>query len=382
MRGLIRQGLLLSALVIVTGATAACNFGGEEPPALNLPTPQASAVAAQQSYTVARGDVVEQGIYPGRVSLADQRDLYFGTNGRVEDILVNSGDYVVSGTVVAMLRMRDLELALERATLSYDLAQQRVQNAATMQDIQRRTREFDLQAAELRLAQQQTRRNVDATALALQEISVQQAQLALQQLDLGADPSMAADVARTKIDLRLAQANIEDAQVIAPIDGQVLFGDNMQRGQLVQAYEPVATIADTGALVVEANLVPADLERLREGMDVQLRIGGEGGPVVAGVIRRLPQPYGTGTRTITEVALADPADSDQLRSGGAVEILAELSRSQNVLWLPPAAVQGFRDNYYVRLADGTETSVQVGIFGADRVEIRDGVTEGQQVVGR
>ena len=128
--------------------------------------------------------------------------------------------------------------------------------------------------------------------------------------------------------------------------------------------------------------MPADLERLQEGMAVQLRIGGETGQLVDGVIIRLPQPYGTGTRTVTEVGLANTADSASLRPGMALEVLAELSRADNALWLPPAAVQGFRDNYFVRLSDGQEAPVTVGIFGADRVEIQSGVSEGQQVSGR
>jgi multidrug efflux pump subunit AcrA (membrane-fusion protein) len=211
---------------------------------------------------------------------------------------------------------------------------------------------------------------------------VRQAELALQQLDFGVDPSIAAEVARAEIGLNEVQANIQDSQIVAPLDGQVLFSDVLQRGQLVQPYEAVATLADTNALVVEANLVPADLARLNEGMAVALRIGGEGGPLVDGVIQRMPQPYGTGTRTVTEVALANAADAALLRPGATVDIVAELSRADNVLWLPPAAVQGFRDNYFVRLADGSEAPVQVGILGTERVEIRSGVTEGQQVSGR
>ena len=383
MKDSLRWKWLSITLVLVAVMLAACDFGGaEEPEALTLPTPVVSSVAARQTYTVARGDVAEEAVYPGRVTLADQRELFFGTGGRVEDLLVNSGDFVVSGTVVAQLRMRDLSFDLERATIAQEAAVQRANNAATTLELQRLNREYDLEVARIRLEQLQSRRNPDATAVAIQEIAVRQAELALQQLDAGVDPSIAADVARAEIGLAQVQANIEDSQLMAPLDGQVLFAEVLQRGQLVQAYEPVATIANTNALMVEANLVPADLERISEGMGVQLRIGGEGGQMVPGVIQRLPQPYGSGTRTVTEVALADAADASLLRPGATVDIVAELSRADNVLWLPPAALQGFRDNYFVRLADGSEAPVQVGIIGVERAEIRSGVTEGQQVSGR
>jgi macrolide-specific efflux system membrane fusion protein len=383
MKDSMRWRFVLVVFMLAAAMLAACDFGGaEEPPTLTLPTPQPAGVTGSRNYTVVRGDVVEQAVYPGRVTLADQRELFFGTAGRVEEVLINSGDFVVSGTVVAQLNMRGLNFDREGATIAQTLAGQRQQNAETTLAIQRLNREYDLQVAKIRLEQLQSRRNPDATAIAIQEIAVRQAELALQQLDLGVDPSIAAEVARAEIGRREVQAAIEESQIVAPLNGQVLFADIMERGQLVQAYEPVATIADTNALVVEANLVPADLERLAEGMAVQLRVGGETGQLVDARIRRLPQPYGAGTRTVTEVELADAADAGVLRAGGAVEILAELGRADGVLWLPPAAVQGFRDNYFVRLADGSEAPVQVGIFGAERVEIRSGVTEGQQVGGR
>jgi multidrug efflux pump subunit AcrA (membrane-fusion protein) len=370
-------------LVVAAVMFAACDFGGAEaPPALDLPTPQASTLTSRQNYTVARGDVAEQAAYPGRVSLADQRELFFGTGGRIDDVLINSGDFVISGTVVTRLRMRDLDFALQRAQIAQEQAAQRAQNAQASQELQRLGREYDLQSAQIRLEQLQAQRNPDEIAVTVQEFAVRQAELALQLLDLGVDPSIAGDVARAAIGLQEVQTNIADSEVTAPMDGQVLFADNLERGQLVQAYEAVATIADPNALVVEANLLPADLERLSEGMGVQLRIGGETGQLLAGVVRRLPQPYGTGTRTVTEVALANAADSALLRPGGTVDVVAELSRADNVLWLPPEAVQGFRDNYFVRLLDGTEAPVQVGIFGTDRVEILSGVTEGEQVVGK
>jgi multidrug efflux pump subunit AcrA (membrane-fusion protein) len=383
MKDSMHRKLIWMALAVTTLLLAACDFGGaEEPAPLALPTPQASAAVSRQTYTVARGDVVEQATYPGRVTLADQRELFFGATGRVEEILVNSGDFVVSGTVVAQLDLRGLEFNLERALITQDLATQRAQNAATALELQRLTREYDLQVAKIRLEQLKSRRNPDAIATAIQEIAVRQAELALQQLDFGVDPSITAEVARAEIGLNEVQANIQDSQIVAPLDGQVLFSDVLQRGQLVQPYEAVATLADTNALIVEANLVPADLARLNEGMAVALRIGGEGGQLIDGVIQRMPQPYGAGTRTVTEVALANVADAALLRPGATVDVVAELSRADNVLWLPPAAVQGFRDNYFVRLADGSEAPVQVGILGTERVEIRSGVTEGQQVSGR
>ena len=53
-----------------------------------------------------------------------------------------------------------------------------------------------------------------------------------------------------------------------------------------------------------------------------------------------------------------------------------------MLWVPPSALQGFRDAYFVRLADGTEVPVTIGLQNSAQVEILSGLTEGQTVQGR
>jgi hypothetical protein len=70
-----------------------------------------------------------------------------------------------------------------------------------------------------------------------------------------------------------------------------------------------------------------------------------------------------------------------LRAGASVQVSALRSREAQALWLPPAAIQGYKDNYYVRLVDGSERPVEVGIFAPDRVEIAHGLDFGEEVIG-
>ncbi len=61
-----------------------------------------------------------------------------------------------------------------------------------------------------------------------------------------------------------------------------------------------------------------------------------------------------------------------------------LERKTDVLWLPPAAIRTFSGRKFVVIEeDGRQRRVDVvvGIESEDRVEIIEGVEEGQVVVG-
>jgi multidrug efflux pump subunit AcrA (membrane-fusion protein) len=60
-----------------------------------------------------------------------------------------------------------------------------------------------------------------------------------------------------------------------------------------------------------------------------------------------------------------------------------LEQKDDVLWLPLQAVREFEGRYFVIARDGDverRVDVKVGIVDEDRIEIMDGLTEGQVVV--
>jgi multidrug efflux pump subunit AcrA (membrane-fusion protein) len=61
------------------------------------------------------------------------------------------------------------------------------------------------------------------------------------------------------------------------------------------------------------------------------------------------------------------------------------SAKDNVLWLPPQALRVFDGRRFAVVQDGNDqrrVDVKVGIQTADRVEIEEGLEEGQTVVGQ
>ena len=61
-----------------------------------------------------------------------------------------------------------------------------------------------------------------------------------------------------------------------------------------------------------------------------------------------------------------------------------LEQKEGVLWLPPEAIRSFQGRDFVVIQDGDlqrRVVVRLGLESEDRVEIEEGVTEGQVVLG-
>ncbi len=382
-------GHRLLAAMLAASILGGCTFGQAPEPTpipLLFTTPGAVPGASRQVYAVQRGEIVDDMSFQAQVALDKREDLFFGAPGRVQDVYVHSGDQVKLDQVLAVLDTRTLELDRQAAAETLKLAQQRLALAEANLRFTQLQREADLQAEKLKLQRLETLYDSSSGVYkldhALQELAVKQAELALQQLEAGVEPGVVSDVARAEIALQKVETALADAEITAPFGGQVMLYDVLEKGKVVQAYSPVAALVDPSALVLEANLVPADLEALREGMTVQIKLGDPLAKPLAGIVRTLPQPFGTGAGSSVLIVPSSTASFGTLRPGTTVDVSVQRAQRANALWLPPDAVQGYKDNYYVRLQDGSEQQIQVGIFAGDRVEIAGGLAFGEEVIGK
>jgi multidrug efflux pump subunit AcrA (membrane-fusion protein) len=104
------------------------------------------------------------------------------------------------------------------------------------------------------------------------------------------------------------------------------------------------------------------------------------------VVRSAPL-FGSNTqRTGSNVARITVDSNAPLEFGTTARVSTVLSKRESTLWLPPGAIRRFRGREFVivKESDGRErrVDVKIGISGADRVEILDGVKEGEVVIGQ
>jgi len=245
--------------------------------------------------------------------------------------------------------------------------------------------QWDLQVAEAEYQQARQAVLVHEYNLKIQEQEIALARLRLERLEAGAD------VEEMRLNVQRLKAQLEDARVTAPFDGQVL-SLSLVEGRQVDGYRTVAVLADPSELEVSADLSDKQMLKLSEGMPATISPVANPGNEITGEIRRLPYPYGGGGRTqgaeeedkSTRVSLDLAALGEDIELGDLMRVTVVLERKQDVLWLPPQAIRLFEGRRFVVVqdADGQHrVDVKVGIQGEDRVEIEEGLTEGQVVIG-
>jgi RND family efflux transporter MFP subunit len=224
--------------------------------------------------------------------------------------------------------------------------------------------------------------------LTILETEVELARIRLEEIEVGLD------LQRMELGVKRLEDQLADARITAPFDGQIL-SLSISDGRMVEGYRAVVIIADPSELEVSADPLDRELRDLHEGMACTAVLVSQPGEEIPGQIRRLPYPYGGGGRSegveaedqdrSTRITLEMSADEAGYERGDLVRITVVLERKEDVLWLPPQAIRTFEGRKFVVVQEGEgqlRVDVKVGIESEDRVEIEEGLTEGQIVIGQ
>lgn len=199
------------------------------------------------------------------------------TGATIEQVLVEVGDYVKAGQVLAVLDKDTMSENAVQAQADYEQARASREQA-----------QADLARVEPLLAiDAVSRQQVDSYRTALKQ----------------AQATEKASLAR----LSTAKSNLNNTQIIAPVAG-IISAKNAQVGVLVSGT-PLFSIIKGGRLEWQATLSPADAERIHVGQQAQVMVGDES---VAGTVTHLSPTANAGREIVVHVAM--PAHS-ALRAG-------------------------------------------------------------------
>jgi multidrug efflux pump subunit AcrA (membrane-fusion protein) len=229
-----------------------------------------------------------------------------------------------------------------------------------------------------------------AIDLVLLEIEIEKAQQEIAWLERGVDPGLVQRVESAQLSVERLEAQIQTAQLIAPFDGE-LTSFSIVPGQSAEARKPVAVIADPSEVDIAADLSGSQMGLMEEGMPCEVTFSSRPGEVFTGIIQQLPYPYGTGGGGVrveeaderTHVLLDNMEDSG-LEAGDLVKVTVLIEKSEDTLWLPPAAIRSFEGRRFVMVRVGDrlqKVDVKLGVEGEDRNEILEGLEEGQIIEG-
>jgi len=288
---------------------------------------------------------------------------------------------------IALANLQKAEAAVQAAQAAYDrrASQPGVEASPEALNLQRAT--IDLEIAQASYQKALAGQKTAQYDIEMQRLQVKLAELELEHLRTEIDPKLVNAVERARLAVERVEDQLNQTRVITPISGKVTAAAPSV-GSTVQAYRPLFIVADESELEITADLQDATLSRLTEGLQVTIEFNQYPGQEFTGTIVQLPYPYGSGGGTEVEeretaTRIGYEAPGLELKPGNIANMRAVLAVKEDVLWLPPIAVRDVSGRRFVIVEEGgrqRRVDVKVGIQGPDRVEIVEGLEEGQRVL--
>ncbi|HEX5304868.1 MAG TPA: efflux RND transporter periplasmic adaptor subunit [Dyella sp.] len=386
-----RFALIGVGIAVVAGLAIAM------PGAMRLFSADASVSASRLAFaTVSRGPFVRDIAAEGKVVAAVSPTLY-ATSGGAVTLKVHAGDTVKQGDVLATIVSPELtnKLAQEQSNadameLEYKRAQIDAQKKKAELQQAYDNAQIDAQAARRTLERNSAafakgavaRADVDTARDTLQKAEIAERHA---KANLGMDNDILAfDIQSKKLAyerqvllVQDLQRQVDDLNVKSPVDGQV--------GQLfIAARATVAkdaqllSVIDLSALQVEMQVPESFARDLAIGMPGEISGNGK---TWQGTVSAISPEVVNG-----EVAARvrfDGATPKQLRQNQRLSVRIVLDHRDNVLTVQRGSFvdeSGGSYAYVVKDGIATKTPIRVGASSIDKVEILQGLKEGQQIV--
>lgn len=195
------------------------------------------------------------------------------------------------------------------------------------------------------------------------------------------------DIDQIKFDLenaravnRLANLELSYANVKTPISG-VVAQVSIKPGNFVQINSPVIRVVDISRLEATLNVPERELETLKAGLPVVLRVDALPGKSYTGTVDRVAPVVDSGSGTFRVICAFDSQEVLQPGMFGRLQI--DYDQRANALVLPRAAVlddDAQSAVYTIQDGKAVRTPVTLGYTDGEWVELRGGLKLGQQVV--
>ncbi|MFP4661656.1 MAG: efflux RND transporter periplasmic adaptor subunit [Halanaerobiales bacterium] len=333
-------------VVLISGCSLLPEERVDEAPVLkDPPEPRLSLLEVERGY------IAEEITGLSRVAAVNEKSLYFENDGRVKEIFVDYGEWVEEDQPLARLEVGDLEYQLELARLDM--------------------RKIELEKERMSFLQGTSVSDYD---LQLKEIDYEKVRLRFENL----------------------QKTLVASTIYAPFRGRVT-SMSMQETNMVEEFARVMTVADPSELELQMTVSQRDINKIVPGLRARVQMGEEGNWLEA-IVRKVPSPG-------AEIAPGQPdlrvhldiidfekileenniSREQMLKFNALLNTSIIIQEKENSLVLPRSAIREYGDRTFVLIKDGDfrkEVDIETGIETRTKIEIVEGLEEGQQVISR
>jgi RND family efflux transporter MFP subunit len=305
--------------------------------------------------------------------------------GRIERMLVDEGDFVHAGQVVATLEDTDVRQVLqgaqdrlqaarmaEQAARAMEQSAGATERSARAQEQERRATQYQAGRAwerEMHLLatgavsqeeadqyQERQRAAESAVGSAQAEIGAAHAQIAAAGARVQAAHS---EIAAAEAAVRLQQFNLSQTQIFTYVSGIVT--DRPKRaGDSIVSGEAVVRVADPSLILVEAYLDQRFAGDVRAGQTATVTLRGRAKEQIPGRVYRVRPQADPAAEEMT-VEIAFPLPPAELQIGQWADVYVAVSQTKSALVVPKTAVMAMGDDRVVLVAGANNKVRQVKV---------------------
>ncbi len=343
-----RRWAVLAAGLLTTLALAGCDDGqaapgpqgrGGGPPGMSGESGEGGRTTPV-TVRIAQADDLEVTLRASTTLRARERvEVVPKQSGVVSEVLVEEGDRVEEGQVLARLDDAEWRLEGEQSEARARAAREAVERGRALRDLE---------------------------LMSEQEVE-----------------SLVSDVEVAEAELDLARLRVDNAEIRSPITGTVTHRF-VERGQQVNTADPAFGVADLDRLEARLAVPEREIARIQVGQTARVLLREGGAPAAEGRVERIRPVVDeeSGTVMVT-VAVGARSGEEHLRPGQFVnvDVVTEVLSDRITLPRTSVLVDGAAPRVYV-VRDGVaeEREVSTGYSRGERVEIPTGLEPGDSVV--
>lgn len=353
---------------------------------------------AVDTATVTRAPLTQSVVATGRIATPARIELGTQLTAIIDGVSVREGALVKEGDVLVRLRAADADAAIEQARTQIQEAWARLEQSDSVtlpvaeQSVRQaqsnlRVAEAEYQRAQTLVEQQffspskldEARRQLDN---ARSQLRTAQAQRDASMPSGAERQGAAARLAQAEASLASAQARRDLLTLRAPVDALVVARD-AEPGDVAQAGRALLTLAQSGETRIYATLDEKNLRYLQLDARALAVADAFPGQPFESVVYYIA-PAIDAQRGTVEVRLRVPEPPAYLKPDMTVSVEVVIGRNESALALPLEAVRDVETPApWVLLArdgEAVKVPVKVGLRGVGRIEITEGLAEGEAAI--
>ena len=388
---LIYGGIGLVLVLLIAGGLIAATRGGTK-------------IDPSKLQKVERGDLAKSVVATGKVTPITKVEVKSKASGIVKKLLVDAGDKVKKGQLLAQLDKVEIEAQVEQSRAAVESAEaslsssqadyERAKVDAEGPDVPLLKRAYDRAIGMAKEGVVSTSALEDAEKnyeLALNKQNVSKAQATVLKAKIA---QARGQLGQDRANLKQLEEQLSYTDIVSPIDGVVLSRD-VEMGDAVSSIlvlgssaTLVMTLGDTSSVYVKGKVDESDIGKVYLGQPARIKVESFKDKTFNGVVTKI-SPMGVEKDNVTtfevRVSINNPGGELKAEMTANAEIILE--EHKNVLQIPEGAIIYDKDKKAsVEIPDTSakdgkkKIAVNIGISNGAKTELLSGLKEGDQVV--